>query len=124
SPGREGKYHLHGLAHARPDTRRPRHDQRPGPALELAIEDQERHAAEVVTVQVGQDHRVDRLRLDAEAPHRDQRRGAAIEKHLARARLEVDAGLEAAAAAERVARSEEADLHEDLIPALMISCRS
>jgi hypothetical protein len=36
----------------------------------------------------------------------------------------MDAGLETPAAAEGVAGAEEADLHEDLIPALMISCRS
>jgi hypothetical protein len=96
-PGRPGEERFHRRAHSRFDTRRPDDDERTGPALELAVEDHEGHAAEVVTVQVREDHRVDRLRVDAEAAHRDQGRRAAVEEELARG---------------------------DLLPALMISCRS
>ena len=87
------------------------------------MEDQERNAAEVVAVQMGEDHRIDRSRIDAEVAHRDQRRGAAIDEDLSLTRLEVNARLEAPAAAERVSRAEKADLHERPISGLMISCR-
>jgi hypothetical protein len=120
---RARKEHLHRLAHAGLDAGRSHHDERARAPRELAVEDQERDAAEVIAVQVGEDHRVDRRGIDAEAAHRNQGRRAAVDEGLGRARLEMDARLEAPAAAERVARAEEAYLHEDLISGLMISCR-
>src|SRR5438128_1945949 len=87
------------------------HGERPCAPLELSVEDQEGHAAEVITVQVREDDGVDRLRVHAEAAHRDERGGAAVEQHLRAGRLDVDARLEPPAAAERIARSEKPDPH-------------
>ena len=65
----------------------------------------------MITVQVREDDGVDRLRVHAEAAHRDERGGAAVEQHLRTGRLDVDARLEPPAAAERIARSEKPDPH-------------
>jgi hypothetical protein len=61
-----------------------RHDERARAPRELAVEDQERDAAEVIAVQMREDHRVDCRRIDTEAAHRDQRRRAAVHEDLVR----------------------------------------
>ena len=115
--GRAGEQHLHRRADSRLHARRAGHGERPCPTLELSVEDQEGHAAEVIAVQVREDHGVDRLRVHAEAPHRDERGGAAVDEHLSAGGLDVDARLEPSATAERIARSENPDLHPRLHPA-------
>jgi hypothetical protein len=80
-PRRSGKEHLHRLADAHLHAGRSGDRQRPGTPRELAVEDQERQTAEVVAVQVRQQHRVHRIRIDAEPLHRDQRRRAAVDQH-------------------------------------------
>ena len=114
--------HLQRVVHARLDAGRPRHREGPGAPLELAVEDQERDAREVVAVQVGEEHGVHALRVHAETPHRDQRGRAAVHEEAPARGLDVDARLEPPAAAERVAGAEEPDLHPDLLRGPMISC--
>ena len=54
---------------------------------------------------------VDRIRLDGEAPHGDQRRGAAINQHAPAGRFEQDARLQPPTAAKRVATAQESNSH-------------
>src|SRR2546425_10168091 len=97
---------------------------------ELTVEEQEGHAAEVITVQVREDDGVDRERVHAEAAHRDERGGAAVQEHLRPGRLHVDARLEPPAAAEGVARAKEPDSHphrhpgtHDIVPPMSATAR-
>ena len=107
--------HLHRRLDAGADARRARDDQRPRAPAELAIQHEERHAAEVVAVQVAQDDPADLARIDAGALQRDERGGAAVEEDgIARPR-EMQARLKPAAAAEGVARPDERELHA-LVP--------
>jgi hypothetical protein len=55
---------LHRRGQPRPDARWPGHLQRSGPARGLTVEDQERQPAEMVPVQVGPGHRIDRGRIE------------------------------------------------------------
>jgi len=99
-----GPVELHGP----PGARRPHHGQWLLSSRELPVQHQERQPAEVVAVQVRDQHHVDRVRVHAEALDRDQRGGAAIEQGVDPVRLEVDAALKEAAAAE------EAEVHGSL----------
>jgi hypothetical protein len=83
-------------------------DERPRAARDLAVEHQEGDSAEVIAVQVAHQHVLDPVRVDAGAPHRDQRRRAAVDERAVAVVLEQDARLHAPAAAECVAASEEA----------------
>jgi hypothetical protein len=72
---------------------------------ELPIKDEEGQPAEVITVQVGQEHRPDFSGIEPASLQRGQRRGPAVEEdwHRWTWRADVNAGLEPAAAAEGVA---------------------
>jgi hypothetical protein len=78
---------------------------------ELAVEDEERQPAEVIPVQVGDEHRGDLAGVQAESAQRAERAGPAVKQHGARAVTgrQVDAGLATAAAAEGVAGACEGD---------------
>jgi hypothetical protein len=78
--------------------------QRAGAPAELAVEDQERQPAEVVAVQVGDEHGADLAGVEAAGPERAERCRPAVEQDgcLAR-RAQVDAGLVTPAAAEGIA---------------------
>jgi hypothetical protein len=76
--------------------------QRSGAVGELAVQDQEREAAEVVAVQVRHQHQPNLVGILALLLEGDQRGGAAVQQDItavvARG-VQQDAGLEAAAAA-------------------------
>jgi hypothetical protein len=61
----------------------------------------------VVAVQVADTDQIHEIRIQTEAPHRDQRRGPAVDQGVRRAVVEVHAGLEAAPAAEGIAATQE-----------------
>jgi hypothetical protein len=109
---RAGKEDLHRLGHPAGRAGRAGDDERP-PALadELGVEDEERHAAEVVAVEVRQHDRVDGARVEAEPPEPDEHRGAAVDQDAAAAALDQEAGLEPAPAAEGVAAADEGHAH-------------
>jgi len=57
--------------------------QRSGPVGELAVQHQERQAAEVIAVQVGQQHQPDLVGIVALLLQGDQRGGAAVQQDVA-----------------------------------------
>jgi hypothetical protein len=80
---------------------------------ELAVQDQEREAAEVVAVQVRHQHQPNLAGILALLVEGDQGRGAAVQQHIAvvvARGVQQDAGLEAAAAAEGVTGANEPHL--------------
>jgi hypothetical protein len=107
-PGGAGKQDLHRRHHPLASARRPGDDERALAPAELAVEDEEGHAAEVVTVEVREEDAVDRGGIDAGALQGDERRGAAVDQDAAAGTVEAETGLEAPAAAEGVAGAEEA----------------
>src|SRR3546814_20003286 len=65
----------------------------------------------MVAMQMGDQDRVDRIRIDAELLHGDQRGGAAVDEETGGRAGHHEAGIEAAAAAESVAAAEKLKLH-------------
>jgi hypothetical protein len=65
--------HLHRRLQPGCQAGRPGDDERPGAPAELAVQDEERHAAGMVEVQMAEQHPTDGRRLDAAALHGDQR---------------------------------------------------
>src|SRR3546814_2375928 len=65
----------------------------------------------MVAMQMGDQDRVDRIRIDAELLHGDQRGGAAVDEEAGGRARHHEAGIEAAAAAESVAAAEKLKLH-------------
>src|SRR5262249_52086394 len=104
-----GEERFHRRLDAGPDPRRAGDRERAGAPAELAVQDEERQPAQVVPMEGAQDDRVDRSGIEPGALRGDQRRGAAVEEERAPGAGEVEAGLEAAAAPEGVARAEEAE---------------
>jgi hypothetical protein len=97
--GGAGEEELHRRVQARAHARRPRHHQRPRAAVELAVEHEEGDAAEVVHVEMREQHPADLGRVERHALETDERGGAAVEEDASLARAgQVQAGLEAAAA--------------------------
>src|SRR5229473_5480211 len=78
---------------------------------ELGVEDEERHPAAMVGVVVSEDDQVDCITIDAEALHRNQRRGAAIDKKIQLSGHHVKAGIEAPPGPERIAAADELKMH-------------
>jgi hypothetical protein len=70
--------HLHRRDDPLPDTCRAGDRQRPDAAGELAVQDQERDATEVVAVKMGHHHRVHLGRVQALLSHGDQARRPAV----------------------------------------------
>jgi hypothetical protein len=83
---------------------------------ELAVQDQERQAPEVVAVQVRHQHQPDLVGIVALLLQGDQGGGAAVQQHVAilAGGVQQDAGLEAAPAAEGVTGADEPHLDESL----------
>ena len=93
-------------------TRRPRDRERPfAPAEEMRIEHEERQAREVIAMEMGDQDDVDVITGDAEPLERDQGGGAAIDQKIRAFAGDVKAGVETPARAERVAATDELDLH-------------
>ena len=90
------------------DAGRARDQERPRATGELGVQDEERHATEMIAVEVAQQHRAYLARVHAITVHGDQRRGAAIDQHGPLGAREVHAGLKAPAAPESIARAQEA----------------
>jgi hypothetical protein len=82
---------------------------------ELAIEDEERQAAEVVPVQVGHRHGADRIRVQPLGLQCHQAGGTAVDQQDLPAAAEPDACLEAPAAAESIAAAREPHLHDTIV---------
>src|SRR5262245_12125206 len=70
-----------------------------------------RQAGEMISVQVGDEDLLDTVGIDVELVEADQRGGTAIDDEPARRRLHTVAGLQAAARSERVAASNDRELH-------------
>jgi len=82
---------------------------------ELAVQDQERQPAEMVTVQMGHRHRADRARVQPLGLQRHQAGGAAVDQqHLPPAR-QVNARLPAAATTEGITAAREPDPHDIIL---------
>ena len=73
----------------------------------LRVDQDERNAAEVIAVQMGQHDRVDRVRIDIARAQRDMGRRAAIDQDGLSRRRKMEAGVEAPAGAERVAGADD-----------------
>jgi hypothetical protein len=89
--------------------RRPGDDERFGAAGELAVEDEEGQAPEVVAVEVGDKHGGDLAGVESEAFKGAERGGVAVKEHRAgpAGASQVDTGLETATAAEGIAAASE-----------------
>jgi hypothetical protein len=81
------------------------------PPAELTVQDEEREAAEVVAVQMGQKDPADRSRVHAGPLHRDQRGRPAVDQERPARALQEEARLKAPSAPKRVARPEELKLN-------------
>ena len=111
------KQHLHCLAQPFAQARWSRHRQRCRAAADqLCVQDKERQAPEMVAVQMRYEDGFDRIRLDAEAPNGNHRRGAAVNQELGRSSGYVKACVEPAAAAKGVATTEELQSHWSTAP--------
>jgi hypothetical protein len=82
----------------------------------LRLEQQKRQAAEMIAVEMAEEHPVDGRGLDAEAAHGDERGGAAVDQEALAAGGHEEAGLQTAAAAERVAAAQHPDRHPGHCP--------
>jgi hypothetical protein len=69
---------------------------------ELAVQDQERNATEVIAMEVANDDCVDLVGFDAECLHGHETRGTAINEQMRTGGLQLHARLEPTAVAERV----------------------
>src|SRR5215471_6415803 len=76
--GRAREQALHGVGQAAGDARRAGHGERCGAAGELAVEDEERQAAEVIAVQVRNEDGGDLARVESEAFQSAERGSAAV----------------------------------------------
>ncbi len=103
-----GEQELHGLTEAAGGSRRAGDGKRLDATGELPVEDEEGQAAEVVAVQVGDEHGTDLAGVESQALEGAERRGAAVQQHRGSSgAAQVDAGLVPAAAAEGVAAAGE-----------------
>jgi hypothetical protein len=82
---------------------------------ELAVQDQERQPAEVVTVQVGDRHRADGVRVQPLGLERHQAGGAAVNQQHLPPGGQADARLPAPAAAERITAAYELHPHDLIV---------
>jgi hypothetical protein len=108
SPGGAREQDLHRCRHPLPDARRAGDHERALAPAELAVEDEEGNASEVVAVEMREEDAADRSGVDARTLHADEGRGATVDQDSAVGALEAEAGLQAPAGAESVARPEEA----------------
>ncbi len=91
-------------------SRRPGDGKRPGATGELPVENEEGQAAEVVAVQMGDEHGGDLAGIQAQALEGGKRRGTAVQQYRGSTGApQVDAGLITAAAAEGVPAASEGD---------------
>ncbi|GCC48661.1 hypothetical protein chiPu_0032789, partial [Chiloscyllium punctatum] len=104
------EHHLHHFGQFRLDALRPRDHQRPGAAGELRIEQEERQSGKMVAVEMRDQDQVDRVAVDLEPLQRRQRGGAAIDQEIDALAADVEAGVEAAAGAERIAAADKSQL--------------
>src|SRR5262249_45646083 len=96
---------------------RPRDRERAGPlGVELGIEHEERHAAEMIGVEMGHQDRVDGVAVDAPAVDADKRGSPAIDEERGARRAHMETRVEARAAAEGVPTPDESNVHGRAIP--------
>ncbi len=77
----------------------------------MPVHHQEDYTAEMIAVQMAEQDAVDRIGIDALGLEGRERGGAAIEQQVTPQRLDAEAGIEAAAGTERVARADNGDFH-------------
>ena len=77
----------------------------------VGLEDEERHAADVIAVKVREEDDVDLVAVDRELVHRNERGGAAIDQGVDAASDEMEAGIELPARAEGIAAADELQMH-------------
>ncbi len=82
-----------------------------GTTRELPIENEERKPPEVIPVEVGDEDCIYLVGVDSRSLERDERRGTAVDEAGVAIRFSQDASLQATAATERVARSQESNSH-------------
>lgn len=112
---RAGEQRLHRRGQPTGDAWRPGHQQRRRPVAELAVQDQERQPAEVVTVQVGYRHRADRVRVQPLGLQRHQAGSAAVDQQHLPFGGQVDTRLPAPAAAEGITAAHEPHPHDIIL---------
>lgn len=78
---------------------------------ELRIQDEEGQTAEVVTMEVAHENRLDAVGHDARPLHRDERRGPAVDDEASRDSLDQDAGIEPPTTSKRIPAPEKRQLH-------------
>ena len=101
--GRARIHDLHGGQDPLLNARRAGDDERPcSHGNELGVENEKRDAAEMITVQMGDNHGFDIVWIDSGLLHGDQRRCAAIHKKGTVGRLDQDTCLKPAAASEGI----------------------
>ena len=119
---RAGEERLADLRQPLPQVARPGDGQRPlALGRQHRVDEQERHAAAVVAVQVGEQDGIDRVGGDPLLGQGDERGGPEVDRHPRAGPVHQDASLEPPPAAERVAAADEPDRHghplSDLGPA-------
>src|SRR2546425_9338408 len=114
-----GEEDFHRLDEALAKARRAdERERRRPPAVELRVQNEEGEAAEMIAVEMRDEDGADAVGIDAEPPHRDHARGAALDQERAGGRLDEKAGVEPSAAAEGVAAPEELKSHQRFHPTL------
>jgi hypothetical protein len=111
--GRAGEHGLHDHHQPLLEARRASHGERCGAAAhELGVEQEEGQAGEMVAMQVAHQHGRNRVGFDLPFADRHHRGSAAVDQHVAvLPTFEMEAGIEAAAAAEGVAGAKELQAH-------------
>src|SRR5262249_32041526 len=110
--GRAWKKHFHCLIEPRPRARRSRDQKRPLTlGQELRVEQEERQPAEMIAVQMRENDTVNAVEIDTARLERHQRRCSAIDQQRAAGCFEQEAGIESAAGAECITRSDHGQPH-------------
>lgn len=81
------------------------------PRDERGVQQEKRQSTKMIPVQVADDDRIHRRRIDAEAVHRDERRRAEVDQQRRAWRLEIEGRVRLTAAAKCVAAAQNAQRH-------------
>jgi hypothetical protein len=114
-PARAGEQHLHRLCEPGTGAGRASHHQRRGPARELAVEYQERQAPEMVAVQMGHHHHVDRARVNPLGFSPTRLLAPQSTNSVCPAAAQPDAGLQPPSAPEGVTTAHKLHLHDIIV---------
>ena len=107
---------FHHLRQPRLDSFGSRDNQRTRPTRELRIEQQKRQTRKVIAVEMRDQDEVDRIGRDGEPLQRRQRGCAAIDQEIDVLAGDMEAGVEPATGAERIAAADKLQLHRTILP--------